>query len=326
MNYDIATEYISYSQNAIKRYLQLILEHYFDQDIYDDLINAYINTRYYNLYPVVSEKFEENIVYYLKKSLQKVKDDVKFKDKAKYMFQMFKYILVFDGVVECDSARRIINEIKKVRIVYLKLVDSDFEAKLYNMLEKDLIAKKEFLESFEDKNFTMNCVKVKDQMFYCVLEHNLKFSKLYSDYAISKVFNSKSINEQKLFVTYPLAAVRALQDIIKGNFTKIYIVDYVFSLASKPKKNERLLKYINNDIIKEKLVLKLSYEDFLPNKEKVYELTRNGFKVALKIDKTFEFNEENIKLLKLFAFMVTDDEQIYDRVKVNYDIIYIPNS
>ena len=210
--------------------------------------------------------------------------------------------------------------------VYLKLVDSDFEAKLYNMLEKDLIAKKEFLESFEDKNFTMNCVKVKDQMFYCVLEHNLKFSKLYSDYAISKVFNSKSINEQKLFVTYPLAAVRALQDIIKGNFTKIYIVDYVFSLASKPKKNERLLKYINNDIIKEKLVLKLSYEDFLSNKEKVYELTRNGFKVALKIDKTFEFNEENIKLLKLFAFMVTDDEQIYDKVKVNYDIIYIPNS
>ena len=39
MNYDIATEYISYSQSAIKRYLVLILEQYFDQDIYDDLIN-----------------------------------------------------------------------------------------------------------------------------------------------------------------------------------------------------------------------------------------------------------------------------------------------
>ncbi len=326
MNYDIATEYISYSQNAIKKYLELILDHYFDQDIYDDLINAYINTRYYNLYPVVSERFEENIVYYLKKSLQKVKDDIKFKDKAKYMFQMFKYILVFDGVVECDSARKIISEIKKVRIVNLKLVDSDFEAKLYNMLEKDLLAKKEFLDSFNDKNFTMNFVKVKDQIFYCVLDHNLKFSKLYSDYAIAKVFNSKSINEQKLFVTYPLAAVRALQDVIKGNFTKIYIVDYVFSIVDKPKKNQRLLKYINNDIIKEKIILKLSYEEFISNKDKVYELTRGGFKIALKIDKTFEFNEENIKLLKLFAFMITDDSQLYDQIKNNYNIIFIPNS
>ena len=63
MNYDIATEYISYSQSAIKRYLVLILEQYFDQDIYDDLINAYINTRYYNLYPKVYDRFEENIVF-----------------------------------------------------------------------------------------------------------------------------------------------------------------------------------------------------------------------------------------------------------------------
>ncbi len=326
MNYDIATEYISYSQAAIKRYLELILEHYFDQDIYDDLINAYINTRYYNLYPKVYDRFEENIVYYLKKSLQKVKDDVKFKEKAKYMFQMFKYVFAFDGVVECDSVREVISEIKRVRLTLLKLIDSNFEAKFYNMLEKDLTSKKEFLESFNDKNFTMNYLKVKEDIFYCVLDHNLKFSKLYSDYAINKVFNSKSISEQKLFVSYPLVAVRALQDIIKGNFAKTYIVDYAFSITGKPKKNQRLLKYIDNDIIKEKIVLKLGYDDFLSNKDKVYELTRSGFKVALKIDKTFVFNEENIKLLRLFTFIITDDNLIYDQAKDSYNILFIPNS
>lgn len=326
MNYDIATEYISYSQSAIKRYLVLILEQYFDQDIYDDLINAYINTRYYNLYPKVYDRFEENIVYYLKKSVQKFKDDAKFKEKAKYMFQMFKYVFAFDGVVECDSARELISEIKRVRLISLKLIDSSFEAKFYNMLEKDLIAKKEFLESFDDKNFTMNYLKVKDNIFYCVLDHNLKFSKLYSDYAINKVFNSKSISEQKLFVSYPLVAIKALQDIIKGNFTKVYIVDYVFSIAGKPKKNQRLLKYIDNDIIKEKVILKLSYDEYISNRDKVYELTRSGFKIALKIDKSFVFNEENIKLLRLFTFIVTDDSQIYDQAKDNYNILFIPNS
>lgn len=323
---NIASEYILFSQKAIKKYLILILDHYFDEDIYDDLINAYVNTRYYNLYPKVADRLEENIVYYLKKSLQDKKDDEKFKEKAKYMFQMFKYILYFDAVLECDSVRKIITEIKRFRIIELKLTNADFEAKLYNVLEKDLISKKEFLESFEDKNFTVNYIKVKDQVFNTVLEHNLKFSKLYSDYAISKVFNSKAINEQKLFVSYPMVCVRALNDVIKGVYDKSYIIDYVFSIADKPKKNKKLLTYIDNDIIREKLILKIKYSDYISDKNKVYDLTKSGFKIALEIDKKFEFNEENVKLLKLFSCLVVSDSEFYDTIKDKYNVLYIPNS
>ncbi len=323
---NIASEYILFSQKAIKKYLILILDHYFDEDVYDDLINAYINTRYYNLYPKVAERLEENIVYYLKKSLQEKKDDEKFKEKAKYMFQMFKYILYFDAVLECDSVRTLITEIKRYRIIELKLTNADFEAKLYNVLEKDLISKKEFLESFDDANFTMHYVKIKDQVFNTVLEHNLKFSKLYSDYAINKVFNSKAISEQKLFVSYPMTCVKALNDVIKGNYEKKYLVDYVFSIAGKPKKNKKLLTYIDNDIIREKIILKVSYADYISAKDKVYELTKGGFKVALEIDKTFEFNDENVKLLKLFSYLVVGDSEFYDTIKDKYEVLYIPNS
>ena len=319
---NIASEYISFSQNSIKKYLMLILDHYYDQSIFDDMINAYINTRYYNLYPVISDKFEENIVYYLKKSVLNIDD--KFKDKARYMFKMFKYVLYFDGAFECDSVRKLISEIKMFRLIELKLSDNNFESKLYNMLEEDLIAKKNFLDSFSDKNFTMNYLKLKDKIFYCVLDHNLKFSKLYSDYAIEKVFSNKVISEQKLFVSYSLACVKALEDIIKGDFDKIYILDYVFSLVSKPKKNQRLLKTIDNDIIKEKLVLKIKYSDYLTNHEAVYELTRNGFKIALEIDSSFEFTDENNKLLKIFAYIITSDSKLYDSA-LDFDLIYLPS-
>ena len=319
---NIASEYISFSQNSIKKYLMLILDHYYDQSIFDDMINAYINTRYYNLYPVISDKFEENIVYYLKKSVLNIDD--KFKDKARYMFKMFKYVLYFDGAFECDSVRKLISEIKMFRLIELKLSDSNFESKLYNMLEEDLIAKKNFLDSFSDKNFTMNYLKLKDKIFYCVLDHNLKFSKLYSDYAIEKVFSNKVISEQKLFVSYSLACVKALEDIIKGDFDKIYILDYVFSLVSKPKKNQRLLKTIDNDIIKEKLVLKIKYSDYLTNHEAVYELTRSGFKIALEIDSSFEFTDDNNKLLKIFAYIITSDSKLYDSA-LDFDLIYLPS-
>ncbi len=318
---NIASEYISFSQDSIKKYLMLILDHYFDQNIYDDMINAYINTRYYNLYPSVSLKLEENIVYYLKKSVLNI--DEKFKDKARYMFKMFKYMLYFDGAFECDSVRKLISEIKMFRLIELKLSDSNFESKLYNMLEEDLITKKKFLDSFSDNNFSMKYLKVKDNIFYCILEHNLKFSKLYSEYAIEKVFSNKAISEQKLFVSYSLACVRALEDVIKGNFNNVYILDYVFSLVSKPKKNQRLLKTIDNDIIKEKLVLKIKYSDYISNHDWVYDLTRRGFKIALEIDSNFEFSEENNKLFKIFAFIITSDRKLYDSSQ--YEIIYIPS-
>ena len=95
MSCNIVKEYVSFSQKAIKKYLQAILGHYFDQDIYDDLINAYINTRYYHMYPMVDPRFEKNLVYYLKKSLENVKDDAKYRKKAKYMFFDVSIHLIF---------------------------------------------------------------------------------------------------------------------------------------------------------------------------------------------------------------------------------------
>ena len=189
-----------------------------------------------------------------------------------------------------------------------------------------MLAKKDFLESFDDKNFSMNYVRIKEHTYYCVLDHNIKFSKLYSEYAIRKVFNSKSINEQKLFVTYPVVGVKALLDIIKGDFERRYIVDYVFSITEKPKKNKRLLRYINNDIIKEKIILSIEYSDYKHNSEKVYQLTREGFKIALKIDNEFVIDEETQKLIKLFELLVTDDQNIFNNFKDRLNILLITNS
>ena len=93
MSCNIVNEYIDFSRKAIKKYVKMILERYYDQDLFDDVINAYINTRYYDMYQNVDDRFKVNIVYYLKKALEKVKDDDTYKNKARYMFHTFKYIL-----------------------------------------------------------------------------------------------------------------------------------------------------------------------------------------------------------------------------------------
>lgn len=325
MSCNIVNEYISYSKKSIKKYLQVILERYFDQDIYDDLINAYINTRYYNMYDIVDKRFEVNIVYYLKKSIENIKDDNKYKKKAQSMFYLFKYILYFDNVRECDSVRTLISEIDLYRKEKLGLVDDEFEVNFYNLLKDDLTAKKNFIDSFDNKNFFINFIKInKEGIFDCRLDKNIKFSKLYSEYAINKVFNSKDIKEQRLFVTYPLVTVKILQDIIKGNFKKEYLVPYCLSLKDKPKKKKRILNIIDNDNVKEKLVLKISYDDYINNKEEIYELTRNGFRVGIEVDSKVEVTDELLVLFKIFSYIITDNTDIYNNLKDKYNLLYIP--
>lgn len=325
MSCNIVNEYIDFSRKTIKSYLKTILEHYYDQDIYDDLINAYINTRYYNMYPVTSKRFEVNIVYYLKKSIAHTKEESsKNKAKAKYMFQIFKYILYFDNVRECESVRVLIKEIDDYR-KGLGLVDEDFESKFYNMLKNDLLAKKEFIDSFKDKNFNINYLKVKKQIFDCQLVHNIKFSKLYSEYAINKVLETKEIGEQKLFVTYSVVTTKILQDVIKGNFTKKYLVDYIIDLDNKPKKKKRLLTIINNDIVKEKIVLKINYNDYIAKKEEVYNLTREGYHIAIIMNDSKELDDDTKRLLKAFTYLIVSDNDIYEKLQDEFELLYIPS-
>ena len=326
MSCNIVEEYVSFSKKTIKKYLHNILGHYFDQDIYDDLIHAYIYTRYYNLYPVVDKRFEVNIVHYLKKALVGVKDDKRYQKKAKYMFSMFKYILYFDHVCECDSVRNLISEIASFRKTELEMEDDQFEVTFYHQLKDDLTAKQEFIDKFQDKNFTVNYTKInQEQIFDCQLEHHLKFSKLYSDYAISKVFNNKDMQEQKLFVLYSLVGVKILQDIIKGIFHKTYLLDYVLDLKDKPKKKKRLLTMIDNDITKEKMAFKIEWKDYLKNKEEVYELTRSGYHIAIVLDDSFVLDEDSKARLKVFTYVITHYDAMYDKLKDEFDILYIPS-
>lgn len=323
MSCNIVNEYVSFSSKAIKKYLQMILKQYFDRDVYDDLMNAYMNERYYNMYDKVSDRFEVNIVHYLKEAIIDKKDDSTYRKKAKWMFGLFKYILYFDSVKECTSVRPLIKEINDFRKEELHIDESDFESKFYNTLKEDLLAKKEFINSFNDKNFTINYVKVKRGVFNACLESNLKFPKIYSEYAINKMFNSAEIKEQRLFVLYPLVTIKVLEDILKGNFEKNYLLDFELNLKEKPKKYKRLLNIIDNDVVKEKVALKVNYNDYLNDKESVYELTRNGYKIALILEGNINLDEELLELLSIFSYVVITDEKLYEKLKNHYKILYI---
>lgn len=312
MSCNIVNEYVSFSKKCIEKYIRTIMDKQFDEDIFDDLIKVYIDVRYNNLYKPVHKMFEVSICYYLRNATIEIMKETKDPKKAENMFLLFKYILYFDNVRECKSVKPFIDEIDGFRKEKLDIEDNDFKNTFFEMLRDDLNRKKEFIEAFDCKDFVVESTKTnRTRVYNTTMEHKIKFPKIYSSYAIDKVFNNKEIGEQKLFVIYPIVTTKVLIDILKGNFTKTYLVDYNIELCSKPKKMKRLFNIINNDCVKEKIAIKLKYSDFKEHKDEFYDYMRDGFGFAIIIDNSFIMNTKNIELLKVFKYIIIEKNSKY---------------
>ena len=152
------------------------------------------------------------------------------------------------------------------------------------------------------------------------LKHNVEVPIEYSDFAIRKAFNSGIIKEDKLIVEYYLTEELILKDILKQKFNKQYIVEFSETLFKKSKKLKSLFNIINNPASLEQIILKIQYEDYLENKEKIHDLLREGYKFAVVLDKTLTISSKDIQTLDIFKYVILNKQlDSYEKIK-NYKI------
>lgn len=328
MSCNIMREYINFSRKCINNYIKIIMEKQFDANTTTDLLNTYIDVRYYDLYEKKYKKLEDNIGYHLLQCtyrlLEKSENTKEDRKRIKKIFTLFKYILYFDNVIDCKSAKTIIKEIDEFRIEKLNIKSDNFVNSFFEILKEDLNKKKEFIEQLDTKDFDIIYGKTNQNDVYTTsLEHHLKFPKIYSKYSINKAFVSKDINEQKLFVIYPMIVKKVLTNVISGDFKREYIVDYVTSIHSKPKKIKRLYNLIDDDISKEKIILTIHYSDYLTYKDQIQGFMREGFRYAVLLDNAFILNPDNLQSLKVFKYIIIKKEYVYFEDLKNLENIII---
>ena len=90
---------------------------------------------------------------------------------------------------------------------------------------------------------------------------------------------------------------------------------------------ERILKLLENQILQDKLNIKITYKTFTKNKDMLTKLIKRGFRFAVIIDNTFESSIETITKLSMFKYVLLDKNakwyhQIVDSVD-NKSIIEI---
>lgn len=309
MTINIMNEYIELTKKQINEYMRLVFGERLNQTYCDLFTERYINIRYFNYYEnEFHETIRRKIIEHLKQVGEEIIiNNINDRELIETMRVFFYYVLYFDNVVYYKDLRMKIAQIAKVKKRVFGDETYDFEEKLYQIIQDYMRQKDELIKRFASDEFYIKLTNYPDKLkvYRVNLKYNnIKFPLEYSDFAINKAFQIGLVSEDKLVVEYYLVVLQILKDVLKLNFKKKYVLEFADSLLKKPKKIKSILNIINNSAIQDKISLKIKYEEFSKNKEVVYDLMREGFKITIILDNSFEANFKNIESLQMFEFVI----------------------
>lgn len=318
---NIAKEYIDFSKKNIIKYLKVILEKYYNKTLVDSLLEEYISVRYYNNEERKFKSLEANLNYYLKEKSKVLNSDAdeEMSFRIKNTFYLFKYILYFDNVLECESLKEKILEIDEFRNETLCLNDMLFVDNFYKLVKENELRKAKYLKSFDNEKFLLDVFKTNNSKVNKLkLNNTIKFNKIYSDYSIDKVYNEGVVNEQKIFILYYLSSLLILKNVINGEYDKNYIVDFPISIFDKEQKLNRLINIIDNELVKNNIIIRFKYSDYLLYKEKISIWIKEGFQIAIEIDDKYNYDDSSKIWLDIFKYIIIDKnkQNYFDKEKI----------
>ncbi len=323
---NVMQEYIKMTQDEVISYIKLIFERSYSKKIALRYMNAYLNVRFYNFYPKDDNlTFRKNYLNAIKEEEANIVRAMPEKKKLiENMGLFFYYILYFDKISYRVDIDEIIEKLYKIRKKLLRKDNEDFKENFRNTYEEYADKKEKFLKKFETEEFYLKVTDYEgaNNANRVNLKYNIKFPMLYSTQAIENVFNSGLVAEDKLLVEYNLISAEIIQDILKGNFKRQYIIEFNTNLFKKKRKLASLLNIINNSAVQDKVNLKITYKEFLKNKDNIYELMREGFKFAVILDDSFEPDYANFERLNAFYYTIASKKlDYYDKVITNESMI-----
>lgn len=326
---NIIEKHICNTQKNLKKYNNFILKSKYDKDVSDSLIQTYIDARYYNFGVDSKIKvFHKRIYTALKeKAIELIKEEPRKKEIIENTLSLFQYYFYFDYVRDCISLEEIVNSISEMRILKLGLrsaVKDNFKEDFLELLKTNSLRIDELIEQYDSNDFNLDIRKIDSKVtnYYNVkLKYNFSFPEIFSKDVVEDVFNSDIVAEDKLFVEYPMIALKVFLEILSGNFSKVYICDFSVDLLNKKKKLEQVLTIINNQASQEKIYFRVNYKEFKDNKTEIFKLIKKGFCFALETnDEMPKLSNEELKILEIFNCIITSSNDInkkkYKNVKI----------
>lgn len=316
-------KYLDFEMKNISLFAKEILANYYDEELFNSMLKTYIDNRYYNYYESSSKDIIDTIFNHLNKETVKLLTgvDEETSKKISEMYMVFNYILWFDDVVNVSdkTLMRFVSDYRKELFGVSDLVSKDVITKLIHESDEE---KKKIIDEYKSDDFYLEiCTTSKDNIVDVFLNHKLTFPKLYSDYAINRVFTTGDISEDKLFVEYNLVSIDILNDLIGCIYDKYYMIEFAPTMFDNKEKLSKLMSITDNDCFKNKVMFKVNYESYAKYANNIKDMMRNGYMFSLFIEE--KLKEEDLILLDIFNYIVVSSK--FDHTGIDEDKLIILN-
>ncbi|MDD4035909.1 MAG: signal peptidase I [Bacilli bacterium] len=273
-------------------------------------IKTYIDVKYYNFNDDKDiNNSGRNLISKIKRVIKelatKLINDYKGSDN-KYNDTVETYASTFILIANLEQARDSITELKAKREFYKKEIKKCF--KVWDIEEVAYVTEEiikiqgnyintleYFFQKFETNMFDLNINRLaaRRNMYGLELNHNISFSRVYSDYIIDKTYTEGIVAEDKIIVLLTLLSVQLIKDMILSNFNRKYVLYIPDTLYTKERKLNKLLRMIDDEYAKDNIIILLTYEDLLSNKQIIKKIRKMGYKFALVFSKETVIKEKD---------------------------------
>ena len=269
-------------------------ENIYDKEISKTVINTfvrdYVTYKYLKQIEIEAKNakaLRKTINAELEKTVNKLIADVNRSysdDYIRKVYDMFVVINKIDcmdtnidkAILECNTLDIISkNELsKKMMAIYKSYykIYYDYLKKLEIDKFKLITTKLETNGLFEPGNLIMTNIS-----------SSIQFSKIFSDYIIDKTYGSEVILEDLREVQLKLISFNVLEDMLRFNFKKKYIISFPVSLFGKEKKIQSLLNAIGDGYSQNKIFIMIDMETLKKYNEIVLKLKRQGYKFIIQV-------------------------------------------
>ena len=307
MNYNIIDEYINFNRDKYLELFKIMLGSHYQKYLCSLFVDKYIDVRYYNETNYLTEKdFIKRLNKELLDLTEKLADDDNIED-IKNIVALFGYIVYFDDVCVITEDMELIN-----MLVTDDVIKINNKEELKPVIKEWYVALKKgkelFNKTISTKDFNLLEKRLYKKLHYLELEHNVKISNLYSEYAIDKAYNTGVVNEDKLFITYILASELVLNNAINLDFSRYFLVPLASTLFEKEKKFVRLINVINNVLAKKFISIRITYNDYKKNKVKINNLINDGYSFGIELDDKYTGNTSELVLFP-YIFVYEDSPE-----------------
>ena len=321
MTTNLMDQYIQNTRNNIKDFTKMFFGEEYNEEISNEYIDTYIESRIYNFGEGEDKFFYIRINSNL--SIKKNELQMRFpKIEEKVLddnLRIYQFVFYIDGVRPIADLPQFCKLVCDKRNTQFELKSViNLEERLLKLIKRVNEEKESFFKKYETEYFSLNIEKYKliDNTYKVDLNYEFKIPYIYSEKVIEEVYNEGVINEDKLMIEYTLLTLLCIKDINNGNFDTKYIVNFASSLYKKKQKLKQTLKILDNAVAQDKVFLKLNYQDFEENKELIYELMKDGFRFAIIIDDTFNPSIMELKKLSIFKYLlIAEQSKNFDEIK-----------